>query len=111
MSGTYQDPQLLDRSDLDLSQLRKHVREMHKPRFGETVPRSNLDLAGWHARKHHRQRPGHRHRGLFTMIRDRYGRTTGQIPWPEGNFTGRDPVTREQDAADWRAKHPRKEGS
>jgi len=108
MIGDYNDPQLLDRSDLDLSQLRRHVREMH-PAFRRGIPRSNIDLASWHSREHHRLYCSHRHLGLLTMIWDRAGRKPVAVtPRPEGNFTGKDAVTREQDAAEWRAKHPQK---
>ena len=99
--GTYGDPDLLDRSDLDLSRLRRHCREMHR----EAPRRSNLDLASWHVRMHHQYYTGHRHEGPYTLVRDRRGRRpAGVTPVPLGTYTGQDAVTREQDHAAFQAR-------
>jgi hypothetical protein len=97
-------PQVLSsRDELDLSQLRRHVRAMHQ---AHGIPRSNRDLAGWHARQHHRYYQGHIHGGPFTLIRNARGSTIGQIPRPLGWYTGQDAKTREQVRAEWLAAHP-----
>lgn len=91
---------LAGRDELDLTQLRQHVREMHSPkhdrRHGRRVPRSNRDLAPWHWGQHHRYHQGHHHGGPVTLVRDARGRTVGQIPRPLGWYTGQEPKTREQ---------------
>jgi hypothetical protein len=107
MLGDYNDPQLLDRSDLDLTQLRRHWQEHH--RYAATkrggTPRSNLDLASAHAREHWRLHVSHRHTGLLTLIRDLRGRKpVGVAPRPEGWFTGKGAVTREEDRAAFLAR-------
>ena len=101
-------PLVLDRDQLDLSELRRHVREHHKPRFGETIPRSNEHLAGWHHSKHHRQSPAHHHFGPFALVRrtGERGRPVGQIVRPLGWWTGQDVKTDQQLKDEWRAKHP-----
>ena len=91
-------PQTVEAADLDLSGLRAHCREHHKLRFGESWPRSNRDLATWHARRHHRYSSAmpHIHRGIPTLIR-RGGHTSpAGMARPLGWYTGQDMVTRTQ---------------
>ena len=105
-------PLVLDRDELDLTELRRHCRVYHQNRrpdrrHGTRLPRSNADLAGWHWNQHHRYGiRSHSHRGPFVMVRDRYGRTVGQIARPRGWYTGEQVITREQQRAEWLAKHP-----
>lgn len=90
-------PLVLDRSDLDVSKLRAHVREHHAHADAKGgLPRSNADLAAWHSREHHRYRTSHFHGGPFVLVR-RDGerrRPAGQIVKPLGDFTGQDPRER-----------------
>lgn len=108
--SSYQAALILDRADLDLTQLRAHCREYHSHhgparRRGGGFPRSNADLAGWHWTQHHRYRPrSHTHRGPWAMVRDRWGRTTGQIARPLGWFTGQDVFTAEQQREEFRQR-------
>lgn len=110
MSGDgsdYRHPLLVPRDDLDLSQLRRHVREHHSGRLlrGRPAPRSNRDLAGWHASLHHRMRGTHTHRGPLVLItRPDRTSTIGQIVVPLGNYTGQDTLTREQAQEEFKAK-------
>jgi hypothetical protein len=99
---------LASRDELDLSELRRHVNEVHAPhlliRGGKRlrpVPRANRDLAPWHWGQHHRYHLGHVHEGLFVLVRDDRGSTTGQIPRPLGWYTGQSAKDREQAAAEW----------
>jgi hypothetical protein len=105
-AGTYQDPELIDRGDLDLSQLRRHVREQHAHQAARGIPRANRDLASWHAGQHHRFRPdSHIHRGPLVLIKDRDGRRpVGVSPAPLGWFTGQETVSREQVNAEARER-------
>jgi hypothetical protein len=100
-------PLILDRGSLDLSALRRHVREQHSHAAIRGIPRSNTDLAAWHFREHGRYQPGHRHFGPFVLVRNSRGSTTGQTPRPMGWFTGQDVKTREQLAAEWHERFPR----
>jgi hypothetical protein len=93
--GTYDDPELLDRADVDLSALRKHVRADHAHRAARGIPRANLDLALWHARQHHRFHGSHFHAGIWVLIRDRFGRRPNvPMPRPLGWYTGQHRVSR-----------------
>lgn len=96
-AGTYKDPDVLERDDLDLTGLRRHVRAEHAFGAIRGVPRSNHDLTAWHANQHHRYQPRHIHRGRYVVILDRDGRrpVAGQ-PRPAGWFTGQESVSREQ---------------
>jgi hypothetical protein len=69
--------------------------------------RSNADLAGWHWSVHFCRYQAHIHRGPWVMVRDRYGRTTGQIARPLGWFTGQEPVAKAQLDAEFRNAHRR----
>ena len=105
-AGTYTDPDVIGRADLDVSAVRAHCREHHGNPLH--LPRANGDVAAWHAREHHHRRTSHIHRGRYTLVR-RDGdprRPVGIMPRPLGWFTGRDVVTREQLTAEWRARHP-----
>lgn len=84
--------------ELDLSAMRAHCRDNHKFRTGEKVPRSNMDLAAWHARQHWRYGSSlaHIHRGPLTYVLRNRTSTTGQIARPLGWFTGDGVVTRAQ---------------
>lgn len=98
---SYASPLRLSRDDLDLSGLRAHCRSVHR----EAPRRSNLDLASWHARQHHRLHLSHYHRGPFTLITTpRNPRGIGQIIRPLGNYTGQEMVTRAELAAGLRAR-------
>ena len=98
ITGTYQNPDLVSRLDLDLSQLRKHFRAMHGMRQGRKEPLRLLDLMAEHDRQHHRYRPrSHIHGGPYTIVRTRDGRRPAAvIPRPLGWFTGQDAITREE---------------
>jgi hypothetical protein len=105
-------PQVINRDDLDLAGLRAHIKAMHRVhpgggrrRGGGPVPRANLLAAGWHWAQHFCMTLSHRHEGPWTVVRDARGRTVGALPRPLGCWTGQEPVTREQDAAAWRARH------
>jgi hypothetical protein len=106
---SHRQPLIIDRDELDLSDIRRHVREMHRPAFGEKIPRSNRDLAAWHGSKHHRLHLGHIHKGLFVLIRNAHGSTVGQIPRQIGNFQGTAPVTREELREAFLERHARGE--
>ena len=98
-------PLIIDRDDLDLSELRAHCRGMHRG----PMPRSNVDLSAWHSMRHHRYASGtgHTHRGPFVLVQrpsDHGRRPVGQLVWPLGHYTGQEPVTREQLNADFRAR-------
>ena len=97
-------PLILDREDIGLIGLRRHVREHHAHAAIRGIPRSNADLAAWHFRQHHRYRPDHHHFGPFVLVRDSRGSTTGQIARPLGWYTGQECRTREQIAAEWRER-------
>jgi hypothetical protein len=93
---------VLGREELDLSALRAHCREHH----GEAPKRANLDLAAWHAGRHHRYTSahGHIHGGPIVLIRGSRGHTTGQIARPLGWYTGQDMKTRAEVRDEWRAR-------
>lgn len=77
---------------LDLSELRRHMREMH-PQV--KIPRSNKDASSTHARWHHRF-GGHHHQHIdsqFVLIVNRAGMT--QERWL-GWFTGQGAVLRDE---------------
>lgn len=110
---SYEHPELISRDDLDLSQLRRHVREQHAHQAARGIPRANRDLASWHATQHHRFRPdSHIHRGPLVLIKDGHGRRpVGVTPAPLGWFTGQEAVSRAQVNAEARQrlaarKHP-----
>lgn len=87
--STYLRAMTVDPGDLDLTGLRAHCQQV--PHGQQTsLPRSNRDLSGWHAKRHFRLHLGHWHGGIFVLIRSRYGRTTGQIARMMGNYTGQD---------------------
>lgn len=104
--GSYSYPLILAREDLDLSGLRAHCRA-HHARPGRTLPRSNADLAGWHAAQHHRYGAGHKHPDPpFVMIRLPGSGTFGQNPRPAGWYTGAGAVTPAQLRERWLDRHP-----
>jgi hypothetical protein len=102
-------PQIIDASELDLSALRAHCREMHAPRSGDRHPRANKDLASWHWHRHFRYPGGiqHLHRGTATLIRSDGYVPAGQFAGPLGWFTGQDAITREQLRDELRARMAR----
>lgn len=104
-------PLIVDRDELDLSELRAHCKAMHHGPF----PRSNMDLASWHARQHHRYHLAHIHRGLaWVLVRrpsDRGRAPIGQIVRQMGNYTGQGAVTREQLNAELRERLARRKTS
>lgn len=96
-AGTYASPLRIDRDLLDLSQLRAHLREWHTAAAIRGTPRSNVHLAGWHAREHQRYQCTHTHEGPFTLVLRTGGRADIAVqPHPLGWFTGQQPVTREE---------------
>lgn len=108
-AGTYADPVLLAVTDLDLSVLRAHCRDHHasggQGNRGAGMPRSNRDLAAWHARQHGRHYLGHVHRDPpYVLFPRRGGSTVGQIPRPLGWYTGLAPVTRAELRAELRTR-------
>jgi hypothetical protein len=101
---TYANPLRINRDQLDVSAVRAHFRAMHM-RFGQTVPRANLDVASLHARDHHRHHLDHIHRGPFTLVGTPHNpRAVGQIVRPLGDYTGQEPVTRAELKAEWQAR-------
>lgn len=94
MNGTYDHPLLISPEELDLTGLRAHFKAMHRRGQGRTVPRRNRDLAGEHARQHHRLYQDHIHEGPLVMITHNGRRPVGVSPRPLGWYTGQQPVTR-----------------
>jgi hypothetical protein len=105
-AGTYDDPDVLDRDELDLSHIRAHIRAGHRHAALKGIPRANRDLVPWHAEQHHRYGShGHHHRGRFTVLLGRDGRVpVAKQPRPLGWFTGQESVSREQAAAEFRQR-------
>jgi len=105
-------PLVIDRDQLDLSELNAHIREHHhdgKSNIrGRSAPYSLAQRAGWHASQHHRSHHSHHHFGPFALVRrpgERH-RPVGQIVRPLGWWTGQDVKTDQQLKDEWRAKHP-----
>lgn len=95
-SGTYASPLLVPADELDLSAVRRHCQEHHAHAARNGLPRSNADVASWHAGQHYRNGGlSHVHQGPIVLI-TRPGRTTaGQTPRPLGWYTGQDMLTKE----------------
>lgn len=111
LGSDLQHPMIVDRDDLDLSELRAHCKTMHRRHLSDTMPRSNRDLAAWHARQHHKYHLDHIHRGLFVLVRqpsDHGRKPVGQIVRPLGNYTGQLAVTREELNAELRERIARR---
>jgi hypothetical protein len=108
----YQQPLITTREQLamGLDELRAHVKAMHSGKFGQKIPRSNTDLAAWHANEHFRFHLGHIHRGPFVLVANARGSTVGVIARPLGNMTGELAVTREQLKAEFLANAQLREG-
>lgn len=103
-SGTYRDPQVLDRDEVDLSVIREHWRTAHRGSVRRT-PRANTDLSAAHAREHHHHGMlDHSHRGPHVLIRRQGRPPVGQIPRPLGWYTGQDVLSREDARAELAAK-------
>jgi hypothetical protein len=94
MSGTW------DISGFDLSELRRHVREMH-PNIPHPA-RRNTDLAAQHARRHTRYHSGHNHMaGRITI------RISGlPVEYDEGWITGQGALTPEEALARFLRRNP-----
>ena len=89
--SSYDQAMPVTRESLDLSGLRKHCKAEHRVPLGAGWPRSNLDLAAVHARMHYRYHPSHTHGGPWVLVvRPGSRSTVGQIPRPQGWYTGQD---------------------
>jgi hypothetical protein len=101
---SYGNPLRVARTDIDVSAVRAHCREHHRP---VSLPRSNLDVAAWHAAQHHRYTSAirHVHRGPWTIVtRPGNPRGVGYRAHPMGWYTGQDMVTKAELDAEFRAK-------
>jgi hypothetical protein len=78
----------------DLSELRRHLREMHSPATGKGVPRRNADASWWHASQHQRYGTSHLHSDSELVLVT--GRTNLTVERFLGWYTGQGAVTRQE---------------